>query len=306
MWTSVRDILLVARFEVMRAIRTWRAMALFLMYGIASGGGAYTFTRILLAMENALAVEMGSPKVRVPGAMLGELMQRDSFRSFLSFMVGSDTVMERILDVPVLAVCHLALCFALTPFFAAGASAECISIDMGSRALRFEVLRTGRLELVSGRYVGQMILTGLAIALSVPIVWGIGLIYMTGNDPVELGGWLAWLSIRAWAFGMPFIGLGVAASQLTTSPAWARVMAIGATLLTWVTYTVFNGLARWESQANDGEWVWLYDAITNLLPQGWMHLTWSPTSWPLAAGLFATVGVALMLAGYAYFARRDL
>ena len=243
MWTSVRDILLVARFEVMRAIRTWRAMALFLMYGIASGGGAYTFTRILLAMENALAVEMGSPKVRVPGAMLGELMQRDSFRSFLSFMVGSDTVMERILDVPVLAVCHLALCFALTPFFAAGASAECISIDMGSRALRFEVLRTGRLELVSGRYVGQMILTGLAIALSVPIVWGIGLIYMTGNDPVELGGWLAWLSIRAWAFGMPFIGLGVAAGDFVQANLKYLDYAVVAAVAIGIGYLVHK---RWR------------------------------------------------------------
>lgn len=306
MWTSLRDILLVARFEVMRAIRTWRALALFLMYGIASGGSAYLFTRTILIMENAVAVEMGSPKVKVPGAMLGELMQRDSFRSMLSSMVGGDAVMERIIDVPVLAIFHLWLCFLLAPFFAAGSSAECISIDMGTRALRFEALRTGRLELVSGRYLGQLILTGCAVSLSVPVVFLVGMTFMTGNAPLALLGWLSWLSIRAWAFGMPFIGIGVAASQLTTSPAWARVMAVGATLTTWVLYAVFAGLSRYEQEANDGRWSWLYDAVTNLLPQGWIRLTWSPSTWPLTCGLFAAVGVAIMLCGTAYFTRRDL
>ena len=50
---------------------------------------------------------------------------------------------------------------------------------------------------------------------------------MVGNDPIMLAMGLGVLGLRAWLFGLPFIGLGVAWSQWTASPNWARVLAVG-------------------------------------------------------------------------------
>ena len=53
--TSLRDVLLVARFDVLRALRTWWAGALFLLYGLATAGAAWAFIKLVGVMENALA-----------------------------------------------------------------------------------------------------------------------------------------------------------------------------------------------------------------------------------------------------------
>lgn len=67
----MRDIWLVARFEVLRAIRTWRAVALLVLYAVASGGAAWLFTKFVGLMENTLADQLHVARTTTPGAMLG-------------------------------------------------------------------------------------------------------------------------------------------------------------------------------------------------------------------------------------------
>lgn len=296
--TSLRDIALVARFEVLRALRTWRALALFVLYAVATCGAAYIFVQIVGLMENSLARQLGVPETRVPGAMLQELVASDSFRSMIEAMAGSEAA-DEIIGIPVLAIFNLWLGFVLIPFFAASASAESIAIDAGSRALRFEVLRTGRIELVLGRYVGQLVLTGMATLVSVAGVFAVGMLAMRGNHAIPLGFWLTWLSVRTWAFGMPFVGLGLATSQITSSSAWARVLAVGLTAGTWLLYGALRAV-------EGTSWGWLADFAFQILPQGWMQLLWAPTGWILGALVCAALGLVATLCGYVHFARRDL
>lgn len=298
--TSIRDIYLVARFEVLRAVRTWRAMALFVLYGIAATGAAFLFTRLVKTMENALARQMGVPETEVPGAMLQELMGSDTFRSMLEGMVGTSEAVDEILGIPILAIFNLWFGFILIPFFAASASAESIAIDMQSRAIRYEVLRTGRLELVIGRFLGQLMLTAGATVIACLGVWVVGMYMMRGNMAMSLAFWLVWLSIRAWFFSIPFVGIGMAMSQMTTSPAWARVLAVGVTAATWVAY----GVAR-AAEGSDRFGI-PADLALQILPQGYMNAMWEPVGWLGSAVVCALLGVVCMIAGFARFARRDL
>ena len=48
---SFLDVWLVAGFEIKRSIRTWRALALVLLYGIAATGWAYLVVQAIGAME---------------------------------------------------------------------------------------------------------------------------------------------------------------------------------------------------------------------------------------------------------------
>jgi len=298
--TSLRDIYLVARFEVLRALRTWRALALFILYGIASTGAAFLFTRLVKTMENAIARQMGVPETEVPGAMLGELMDSETFRSMLEGMVGSAAAVDDILGIPILAIFNLWFGFILIPFFAASASAESLSIDMQSRAIRYEVLRTGRLELVLGRFVGQLILTAAATLIAGVGVWVVGLFLMRGNTAGILAFWLCWLSIRAWFFSVPFVALGMATSQLTASPAWSRVLALALTSGSWIAF----GIAR---AAEESERFGLpADLVIHILPQGYMNAMWEPVGWLTSALICVLLGSVILLSTFPLFARRDL
>jgi hypothetical protein len=297
----VRDVVLVARFEVLRAVRTWRAVALLALYGIASGGAAWLFTRLVWVLENTVARQLGVAETEVPGAMLDRLVASETWREVVGAMTGAPHLVERIVQIPPLAMFDLWFGFLLVPFFAASASAECLAIDVQSRAIRYEALRTGRLELVLGRFAGQLFLTSAATLLSVIVAWAVGLGFMVVERPLELLSWLLAFAPRAWAFSVPFVAIGVAASQVTASPAWARVLALGGTAGSW---TLF-GLARWAEAEG-----WLpiaSDLALQLLPQGWLRGLWEPgAGWLASAGACLALGGAILSLGYVRFARRDL
>lgn len=300
----MRDIWLVARFELLRAVRTWRALALLVLYAVASGGAAWLFTRFVGLLEQTLAQRLGVASTKVPGAMLEQLMKSDTWRDVLQEMSGSSHLVEQLSTIPPLALFHLWFGFLIVPFFAASASAECIALDVASRAIRYEAQRTGRLELVIGRFLGQLVLTGLATATSVLAVYVVGMTFMVGNDPIALAGWLLWFAPRIWIFGLPFVALGTSSSQLTSSAAWARVMAIGAVAASWVAF----GIARWAEQEGDSIWLSVAaDVALQILPQGWLRGLWSPgLGWLLSAMACSAVGAAALVAGYLRFSRRDL
>ncbi|MCB9687831.1 MAG: hypothetical protein H6738_19090 [Alphaproteobacteria bacterium] len=297
----MRDVWLVARFEVFRAIRTWRALALLVLYGVASAGACWLFVRFVGLLENSLAQQLRVPVTKTPGAMLGRLVTSDMWHDVVAAMCGSETLADHLVSIPPLAMFHLWLGFLLVPFFAASASAECIAIDVQSRAVRYELLRTGRIEIVVGRFLGQLALTGAASALSMVTALGVGLGFMLVDDPLALAGWMLVYTPRAWAFGIPFVALGVTASQLTASPAWARVMAIGAAASSWV----LLGVARWM-ETKDGLGL-AADVMLQLLPQGWIRGMWDPGwGWLASSAACAALAGAGLVVGYVRFSRRDL
>jgi ABC-type transport system involved in multi-copper enzyme maturation permease subunit len=294
-------VLLVAWFEIHRAIRTWRALALIALYSVASGGAAWLFVRVVGMMENSLARQLSVAPTRTPGAMLSELVRSPMWRDVLEAMTGSPHLVEALVQVPPLALFDLWFGFLIVPFFAASASAECIAIDTASRAIRYEAQRTGRLELVLGRFAGQLVLTALASLASLGVVYATGLLLMVGNEPLSLLGWLAWYAPRTLTYGVPFVAVGVAASQLTSSPAWARVMAVSAVAASWVAL----GLARY-AEIRPG-WGVLADVALQLLPQGWLRGLWEPgLGWLGSAVACCAIGAATLCAGYLRFSQRDL
>lgn len=297
----MRDVLLVAWFELFRAVRTWRAVALLVLYGVASAGAAYLFAEFVGLLEQAIADQLGVARTETPGAMMQDLLDSEQLLDVLSAMTGSSGVAEQLLDIPLPALFFLWLGFLLVPFFAASASAECIATDTRTRAIRFELLRTSRLELVLGRFVGQLLLTAVASATSAVVMWAVTLWAMTGVPPAPLAGWLAYYAVRTWFFAVPFVGVGVATSQLTTSSAWARVMAIGLTGGSWVAY----GVARWMEEKERVPM--LADLALQLLPQGWIRDMWSPgMGWLGSAVACSALGLAAVSLGYLRFHRRDL
>lgn len=300
MIASWRDALLVARFEVGRAMRTRRALALIAVYLVAHLGGCWLFVQAVGELEAALAGQLGVASARWPGTMMGQLRESESLLRILRFFVGDEGLVEDLARWPVLAIFDTWLGLLVAPFFAATAAAESISTDVSTRALRYEALRTGRAEIVAGRFLGQVGLMTLAAAVSWVGVWALGMSIMVGHGPVELAVGLVLLGGRAVVYAIPFIGLGVAASQLTASSAWARVLALSGAVGGYVAY----GLAL---LAEGAPWTLLADLALPLLPASWMRSLWALDLRAVAASAACVgLGVATVALAFLLFRRRDL
>ena len=299
--TSLRDTLLVARFELLRNLRTWRAVALCALYLTATAGGAYIFTRGLLAMETAAAEVLMVPATEKPGAMTDKLIERGDIEKLVGEMVSDDSdVVERLMRWPLLTWFHVWLAMLLIPFLAVTTSAECIALDLRSRALRYECVRTGRLEFVFGRFLGQVLLMSAASLLSVTGTWVVGMTAMVGNDPLELAGTLLSVTPLVIALTLPFVGVGVAFSQVTTSPNVARVLGLIAVVGSWMV----TGLAY---ELSDGWAWWFWSPLQYALPQEWMWMLWKPfPQWALATAVLVVLGMTVTALGFPFFHRRDL
>src|SRR6185503_9044978 len=116
-----------------------------------------------------------------------------------------------------------------------------LAIDVASRAIRYEALRTGRASIVFGRWAGQLGLSAGASLVGAAVTWILGLTAMVGNHPVSLAIGLLDSTGRAWLFAVPASAAGVLASSLVRSPAWARVLALLAVVGSWVAY----GICEW-------------------------------------------------------------
>lgn len=298
--TSLKDIALVARFELLRNLKTLRALALIMIYLLATGGSAFIFTRVLLSMENNLAAMLKVPKTEVPGAMIQEVVKDGAFKDVLSRMVGGEAYIDYVLNWPVLVIFHVWIGTLFIPFLAASTSAESIVLDTSSRAARFECLRTGRVEFVSGRLLGQLFLMMIATVFSVLATFTVGMVYMVGNDPVGLMTGLLGVTPRIWAVALPFLGIGIFASQVAPGVNMARVIALGTVAFTWF----LTGLAT-LSLENGGSAAW--DVLLQVMPQSYMDGLWAPfPAWAGTSGWLAVLGIAAMGLGLPYFLRRDL
>lgn len=290
------DVLSIARFELARALRTWRALGLSLVVVVATSGGAWVFTRVLRSLERELAETLGVARPDTPGALLAELQASARYRDLLEGLLTDPQWVDAWLLTPPLALFHLWLSFAILPLFAATTAAESISGDWGSRALRYEAARTGRTEIVLGRWLGQVALLAAAAAAGAAGSWVVGMTAMVGNGPLALAVALGGASARAWAYAVPGVGVGIAAGCLTRAPNLARGLA----LVVAAAVPVVAGLL----DPDEAPWV---AALQPLLPPAWRALLWAPGAsawWGAAACMTLSIAVAGL--GAARLSRSDL
>jgi hypothetical protein len=298
---ALSDLAHVATFEVSRALRTWRALALVAVYCVGTGGSTWLFIQGIGLAEREIAELLGVATTDTPGTLLAEVAASEEWKRTLAAMTGSESRAEALSGVPILALFHRWVGFLLIPMFAAMASAECLALDVASRAIRYEALRTGRTPIVFGRWAGQLALSAVAATAGAAVTWALGLLAMVGNHPGTLGLALADATARAWIFALPASAAGVLASSLVRSAAWARVLALGAVVGSWIGYGFCQFLLRegepWQAR--------VANAAVSLFPQAWLGGLWESGGWisPLVLALLAC-GLTSAAAGR--FAARDL
>jgi len=299
-WTSLRDTLLVTRAQLARAIRTRHMIVLCLAYVLFCCGGAYMFTRGIHQMEKVAASALGVPETQRPGSMLDVLRERGDIERIFESMLEDPQVVQWAIELPILSVFFFWFGLGVIPFLAAMGGADSISPSVRDRSIRFELIRTGRLEVVAGRFLGQAALNFVALLIAAMGTWIVAMTAMVQQPGLQQAATLAEFSFRLWVWSLPFVGLGVACSQLTESSQWSRIMGLTAVAGSW-------GLFGYFSVDRQGVRAVLGDMIRPVLPQTQMLGLWQQDlGWALPAGLLCALSLALCLIPFPLFARRSL
>jgi hypothetical protein len=297
---SARDAGLIAWFHLRRALRTRSAIVLAMLNMLVAGGGAWVSTRVIHELEKAAAATLKVPATRRPGAMIETLKEQEQLQEVLRPLVGSEELLQWALELPVLTPIHFWLALGTLPFLAVALGAETIAPDVRDRSLRYELVRTGRMELLLGRFAGQALLLGLAAVMAAMGTWIVAATVMVQQPLVAQAGVLLALTPRLWLWSLPFLGVGMAASQLTGNVNVARALGLGATTASWL------GFGTLESPWGQEHPV-VADVFVPLLPQGWMMDLWGPgTGWLLSGVVLAALGVATTMVAWPVFGRRNL
>ncbi len=295
---SLTDTWLVARFHLARAVRSRSALNLCALFALTAAGSAIAFRQILKAMENMASKSLGVPETDTPGAMFETLRLQGDLLSMLEAMMGSTELVEWALATPYMTITWAWGGLGLVPFLAAAVGADAVSPDLAGRTIRFEALRTGRLELVSGRFLGLALLVLVAITLSALAPFCVAIFWMVEQPAGAQLATLMQFVPRLWFWSLPFLAIGVSCSCLFTNVNWARLISGVFVVATWV---------LWRLAEHYGEGAAWGDLVPMILPQGWVLGMWGPgVGWLTVGVVLAALSAAYGVPGYLLLERRDL
>lgn len=153
--TAARDAFAVAGYELGEAGRTRSFALAALGYAVALGATTWIFVQILKEMENAAAAAMGVPPTDRPGTMTRQLLEKGDLRDLVAPLVDAGDGLEALLAEPLIAAWSGATSMAILPAVALALASGSISAEVRSRSIRFLAVRTTRLSIAVGKYLGS-------------------------------------------------------------------------------------------------------------------------------------------------------
>ena len=227
-------------------------------------------------------------------------------RPIVAWWVGADEtdnkdplVEHLVIERPPILSAYLVVLFVIVPFTACLGAFNQLSGDIGTKGLRYLLLRTERINIIVARFLGTLLFTA-AVTLAVILIV---VVYISVNfDSESFGSLLAW-GLRGWlatmAFSLPYICLCTLISASIDSP----IIALFLCLLTTGFPIIVINIAQTVTQSQlDLEWL---DLVT---PWGWKFDLLHPSFGKAAlAYLIMLISSALLyfLAVW-HFLRRDL
>lgn len=280
LWTIIRA-------ELRRTVRSARVLLLLLVYG--------TFTVLAGLVVAAITRSFEQDPAQAAQARSG----------ILAMLVGGDqAAFQALSGLPVLVPLVFRITLFFLPLYVVLLGFDQLSSEVGSRSVRYLVVRSRRSSIVLGKYGAQaLVLVGL-VGL---VVGGLFLVAGMRNDIAEPLAYAA-MGVRFWlagsALALAYLALTALASALTASPAGSLFTNLAFLLVFWVLDFVgsrgaamhqFTGQASWSEPL---KWLSPSAYAGGLLGPGSATLTSV-----VAYGCFAA---AFLSAAWAAFRVRDV
>lgn len=283
------------------SIRSRRVWVFLLLYLAGSVAATILFLNILQKMETQLVSTLGLTPSTETGGVTATLWKSDSFRQMMTHLIGNRKLAESLLSIPPLALFWGWLCLTFGPLLVTLTASVRIAEEVWTGSVRFILFRTTRLAWVAGKFCGQAAQLLLAFVISALGAWVVGALRMNSFEPLPTALALLGFAIKAWIYGLAFLGLATAISQMFTSPNVASALSFGAL----IAVGMIHGAATFVKAAG---WRPVLEFLDLLTPAGHRLDLWRPDLAHLIPALVFLVALsgAYLLAGYFVFRRRDL
>ena len=230
--TALRDMLLVAGFDLRSSLRSWKAMGLLALYLAGAMAATAGFVTFLRELENALADQLGVAQTEQPGAMAQELMQSPETLELLGGLLGDAQLAGELVSIPPLALFYFATTLLMLPALVMVTSADAISAERATGAARFVLSRTTLGAYVCGKALGQLTLLALGIAAAGLGAWLVGFFSLNSFQGGDNALWILRLGLRTLPWGAAWLGLALGVSQVTRH--WVASLASALVMLVLV------------------------------------------------------------------------
>ncbi len=296
-----RDLLIIAGHELTDALRSRRGIVLVLLFLIAIVTGVQFSIRFIFTLETGLSEALGLDAARRAGGVSTTLWQNAQFRHAITGMIGDRALANALLSVPPLSLFYCGIVFFATPLLVALTCAPRLADELWSGAARFVLFRTTRLAWGLGRLLGQALQLLIAFLLSVPAAWLCGALQMDGFARGATLLAMLVFAIKAWVFGLCYLGIVSGLSLVCRGPGLATALGIG---VLPVLSALFHASRHY---AGDG-WRRLFDLTALLTPRAhYFDLLRPDLPHALSGAVFLILlGLGYFGLGYARFARKDL
>ena len=292
----------VACYEWFDALRSRRALVVLLLYMTAAVCNMYWSINLLHKLESELVTMLQLPPSEHTGVISTTLWKSKPFQRIMQQMAQNDLVLQDITGKHPVELIYAWFAFFYTPLLVVLVAGSRISEDLGSGAVRYVVFRISRSSWALGKFVGQALMIGFALVLSGIGAYAVAKYRLAGSGTPDLFLNMVQWSVRAWIFSFPYLGLAMGLSLLTKSASKATVMGIVA-----ITVCFVITILQRHFTADTG-WRSYLPYLGVLVPEDHKMYMWRNSLAPLVTGTvyLITLGFCYLLAGYAFFRRRDV
>ena len=299
---SFRRIWHTALWEWSGAIRSRRALVILFLYLASAVLCMNGSISVLGKMEKELAAVLQLPASENTGVVSASLWKSKPFAGIVRSVVGKGPVLDDIFGRHPVELLYAWFAFLCAPLLAVLVCGTRVSDDLRSGAVRYMLVRETRIEWSLGKYVGQTLMIGLAIAAGSLGAIAVAFFRLSpgtaGGIALAMLGW----GLRAWVYSLAWIGLALGLSHLTCSPGRATALGILAICLSAAASPL---IAFLHSRFG------LNDAVLQLqmlFPGAAEDSLWRFSPTPVATSFFhlLALGLSYLMAGAAVFCRRDV
>ena len=292
----------VALAECAGAVRSRRALVILVLYLLSAVFCMMGTITMLGKMESELAKVLQLPESERTGVVSVTLWKSKPFNRIVRSVVGESPVLDDISGRHPVELIYAWFVFLCAPLLTVLLAGTRVSEDLRSGAVRYMLVRETRLEWSVGKFAGQTIMVGVALAASALGATVVAFCRLPSGTAASLLLPLLNWSLRAWVYSLAWIGLALGLSHLTRSPGRATAYGILAVGLFGALPPLLDFL-----HANAG-WPAALTQVRMLVPAGAEMSLWRFSAAPLISGSFhlVTLGFVYLMAGAAVFGRSDV